>query len=90
MLKRSHPYQIQGSKEKKRFFLLLSGPAETDKMPEHPGARHRVEMGITAERGIHDRTIETVPDTDAPGELVGEAGIGTELDRGVMELMPAE
>ena len=56
-----------GSQDLTRF------PAEPDKMPEHPLTRHRVKVGITAQRIVYDRAIKIILDPNPAGELVGIA-----------------
>src|SRR5208337_1181971 len=59
-------------------------------MPEHPGTRYRVEVGITPKGIIDNSTITIVKDTNSPGKPVCKPGFCGEHHFGIMELMPAE
>lgn len=39
--------------------------AQSNEMAEHAGTRHRVEMGITPERGFFHGTVQVIPDPDS-------------------------
>ena len=55
---------LAGSQDLSRF------PAEPDKMPEHPLTRHRVQVGIAAQRIFYYRAIKIILDPNPAGELV--------------------
>jgi hypothetical protein len=64
--------------------------AQTDEMPEHPHARHRVQVGVTAQRIADHRTISVVADADTPGEPVGKPRVPAQHHVRVMELVAPE